>query len=84
MVIRTKRELSFVIKADRMMNIGRFDIPITERVRILFSPNLILSFLERMRKCSYYGYRSHGGGQICFLYSDPVFLQLFEVQKTWR
>ena len=81
MVIRTKRELSFVIKADRMMNIGRFDIPITERVRILFSPNLILSFLERMRKCSYYGYRSHGGGKFVFFTRILFFYNYLKYKK---
>ena len=74
MEIKTKKELRFVIRADRMMNIGRFNIPIKERLRFFISPNLILSYLERMRKCSYYSFKSHGGGGKFVLFTRILFL----------
>lgn len=59
MEIRTKNELKFFIMADLMMNRGYFRKPILYRIKGLFFPDYIMSFLKLMRKLSYY---SHAGG----------------------
>lgn len=56
MVISSKK----VIKADYMMNRGRF----TRKFKDLFFKDYIMDFLVSMRKCSYY---SHGGGKSCYI-----------------
>lgn len=63
-MIKSKRELSFYIMADTMMNRGYFKLPFKERIKRLFLKDDILLFLKLMRKCQYY---SHSGG-VKFIY----------------
>ncbi|OWV14383.1 hypothetical protein [Fibrobacter sp. UWB5] len=53
MEIRTKKELKFVINADRIMN-GCFGGGILCKIKLLLFPNYIISFLKEMRIVSYY------------------------------
>ena len=57
-MISSKKELAFYIKADRMMNRGVFRIPLRQRLLSVLSPDYIMSYLEAMRKLSYYRHRS--------------------------
>ena len=57
MVIRTKDELKFVLKADRMMNRGTFSPSFVERFKCFFFPDYIMAFLVAMRKVSFYCHR---------------------------
>ena len=54
MEIRTKKELRFYLKADLMMNRGKFSWTFAERLHHIVTPDLIMSYLEAMRKYSYY------------------------------
>jgi serine O-acetyltransferase len=54
MEIRTKEELQLFIKADLMMNRGKFSWRLTDRLRHIANPDWIMSYLEAMRKYSYY------------------------------
>ncbi len=56
MVIKTKRELDFVIMADMMMNRGRFKWSITDRLKNILYPDYIMDFLVAMRSLSFYSY----------------------------
>jgi len=53
-MIRTKRELYFYILADRMMNRGVFHYSLSDKIKKIFIPDYIMSFLESMRKAEYY------------------------------
>lgn len=53
-MIKSKRELSFYIMADTMMNRGYFKPSLTERIKRFFIKDDILTFLKLMRKCQYY------------------------------
>lgn len=53
-MIKSKRELSFYIMADTMMNRGYFKPSLTERIKHFFIKDDILTFLKLMRKCQYY------------------------------
>lgn len=59
-MIHTKKELKFYIQADRMMNRGVFEYSFVQKVKNLLHPDRIMSYLEAMRKVSYY---SHTGGK---------------------
>jgi len=59
MEIKSKKELDFVIKADLMMNRGKFKNSVTDTIKEFFSPDYIVKYLQAMRKCSYY---KHSGG----------------------
>ncbi len=59
-MIKSKRELSFYIMADTMMNRGYFKPSLTERIKRFFIKDDILTFLKLMRKCQYYS--QLGGG----------------------
>ena len=59
MKIRTKRDLEFVIKADRMMNRGKFKWELTDRIKHIVAPDYIMQFLESMRKLSFYSGQSN-------------------------
>ena len=52
--ISTKKELSFYIRADRMMNRGKFIYSWKDRFKQLLTPDYIMDYLETMRKCAYY------------------------------
>lgn len=63
MEITSGNELKFFIKADRMMNRGRFEWSWALRLRHLFVKDHIMSFLKSMRCVSYYSYlKRHGKG----------------------
>ena len=55
-MIKSKKELSFFIMADTMMNRGYFKPSLKERFKRLFLKDDILLFLKLMRKCQYYSY----------------------------
>ena len=59
MVIRSKKELSFYLKADRMMNRGVFVFSLKDRIKNMFLPDDIISYLSYMRKVSYYKYKGN-------------------------
>ena len=52
--ITTKKELSFYIQADLMMNRGVFKRPLPQRIKELLFPDPIMRFLRVMRTLSYY------------------------------
>lgn len=53
-MITSKKELDFYILADRMMNRGYFRPTPAQRLKRLLFPDLIMDFLESMRRCQYY------------------------------
>ena len=53
-MIKSKKELSFYIMADTMMNKGYFRPSLKERIKRFFVEDDILTFLRLMRKCQYY------------------------------
>lgn len=53
-MINSKKELSFYLKADRMMNRGTFVYSFKYRLIHWIYPDYIMSYLEAMRKYSYY------------------------------
>lgn len=57
--IRSKKELDFYLKADYMMNTGKFRPSLLDRLMDFFFPNYIMHYLTSMR---YYSYYSHLGG----------------------
>lgn len=63
-MIKSKKELSFYIMADAMMNRGYFRPSLKERIKRVFIKDDVLSFLILMRKCQYY---SQLGGEIHLL-----------------
>lgn len=60
-MINSRKELSFYLKADRMMNRGSFSLSIRERVKECFIPDYIMDFLSAMRHVSYYSKKRWGG-----------------------
>ena len=60
MMINSRKELSFYLKADRMMNRGRFSPSIKDRIFGCFSPDYIMIFLSSMRHVSYYSQKRGG------------------------
>ena len=63
-MITSKKELNFYIKADRMMNRGCFDYSLKKKIRNFLFPDLIMRYLEVMRKAQYYSNCSLGGGDL--------------------
>ena len=59
MKITSKKELDFVIKADRMMNRGAFNRSLSDWIKNLIIRDYIMSYIVAMRKVSYY---KNGGG----------------------
>lgn len=59
MEIYTKKQLKFFILADRMMNRGKFNYSLKDRLINLFLPDYIMQYLEVMRKLSYYSHKRH-------------------------
>ncbi len=53
MEIRTRKELTFVILADKIMNSCEGN-GFLRQIKFFFLPNYIMNFLIEMRKCSYY------------------------------
>lgn len=52
--IKSKKELSFYIKADRMINQGSFQQSFGQKIQDFFFPDYIMRYLSTMRKLSYY------------------------------
>lgn len=63
-MIKTKIELDFYLKADRMMNCGEFAPSLWTSVREIIVPNYKMRFLIAMRKASFY---KNGGGRFLSL-----------------
>ncbi len=59
MKITSRKQLSFFIQADWMINRGKFKPSFKDKVWGLIIPDYIMSYLEAMRKVSYY---KNGGG----------------------
>ena len=59
MQITTKKQLDFYLRADYMINRGKFRPAVLDRIRDIFFPDYIMSYLVAMRKTSYY--KSVGG-----------------------
>lgn len=53
-LIKSKKELSFYIMADRMMNRGYFRRSLLRIIYELFIPDVFMNYLEVMRKLQYY------------------------------
>ena len=56
-MIKSKKELQFYILADRMMNRGDFYLSFKQKILKYLGFDPILSYLETMRKASYYSNR---------------------------
>ena len=54
MQIISKKQLKFYLMADYMMNRGKFEPSLIDRVVHIFFPDYIISYLVAMRKTSYY------------------------------
>ena len=67
-MITSKKELNFYIKADRMMNRGCFDYSLKKKIQNFLFPDLIMRYLEVMRKAQYYSNCSLGGANHCFAF----------------
>lgn len=76
MKISSRKQLSFVLKADYMMNRGKFSPSFTDRLKNLLLPDYIMAYLAVMRKASFY--KGWGGiiGRILFLYYSRKFRAL--------
>ena len=59
MEIKSKNELCFCIKADRMMNTGKFGPSFSDRIKNLLFPDYRMRYLYAMRKSTFY---KNGGG----------------------
>ena len=53
-MIKTKKELQFYIKADRMMNRGSFTRSVKDFWKELIIPDYIIDYLVSMRKVDFY------------------------------
>lgn len=52
--IRSKKELDFYIKADYLMNQGKWKPSFLTRIKEFFIPCYIMRYLKYMRKTCYY------------------------------
>lgn len=53
-MIKTRKELSFYLQADRMMNRGTFKVSWKEKLRSFIMPDYIMDYLSYMRKADFY------------------------------
>lgn len=53
-MIKTRKELSFYLQADRMMNRGTFKVSWKEKIRSFIMPDYIMDYLSYMRKADFY------------------------------
>lgn len=58
-MIKSKKELSFYIMADMMMNRGKFKYTIKDRIRNVFLPDYIMQYMKSMRYVSYISENKH-------------------------
>lgn len=68
MKINSKKELDFVIQADRMMNRGYFKPSLRDTIRDFFFPDYIMQYLYAMRKVSYYKANANRGNRLKYIY----------------
>ena len=52
-MIKTRKELSFYLQADRMMNRGTFKVSWKEKLRSFIMPDYIMDYLSYMRKADF-------------------------------
>lgn len=64
--IKSKQQLEFYLKADRMMNRGAFKYSFKQKLMYYLLPDYIMQYLEALRKYSYY---ANGGG---ILYCEHI------------
>ena len=67
MEIKTKKELTFYLLADRLMNMKSSKRSIDDRIKEFFVPDYVMTYLESMRKTSYYKHRLSKGGVFFYL-----------------
>ena len=53
-MISTRKDLNFYIKADYMMNRGRFTPSFKDRILNILSPDYIINYLRELRMVEYY------------------------------
>lgn len=75
-MISTKKELSFYIAADTMINRGYFAPPIAKRIAHIFNPDIVVDFLKSMRRFSYYCHQTGLISRIKAAYYKFRFLSL--------
>ena len=54
LMIETKKQLSFYLMADRMMNRGVFKYSLSTKMRMYIIKDYVMEYLEVYRKYSYY------------------------------
>ena len=59
-MIKSKQELKFYIMADRMMNRGYFNEPLSRKILSFLYPDWVVKYLTTLRKAEYYS--NAGGG----------------------
>lgn len=75
-MIRTKRELELYILADRMINRGVFHYSLLHRIKKIFIPDYVMSFLESMRRAEYYKEQHGVINKLCFYWNSIKFNKL--------
>ena len=58
-MISSKKELKFYIMADMMMNRGKFQWSLRDRIKHIFLPDYIMRYLKSMRYYAYYSNKQH-------------------------
>ncbi len=53
MMIKTKKELKLFIMADMMMNRGKFEWSLADRIKHIFLPDYLMAYLKSLRYCQY-------------------------------
>lgn len=53
-MIKSKKELTFYIKADTMMNRGYFKTSIKQQIKNLLAPDYVMDYLVVLRECAFY------------------------------
>lgn len=67
-MIQSKKQLSFFIMADMMMNRGKFKMTFLDRLKNLFISDDIMKYLEVLRKTSFYKNSSHPINKLLFIW----------------
>ncbi len=68
-MISTKKELMFFLRADSLMNLGYFKRPLKKVLRDLFVPDYTMQFLRAMRRDSFYANQSGPWNKIRYGYN---------------
>lgn len=77
-MISSKKELRFYIMADTMINRGYFKAPFLKRIAQIFNQDIVVDFLNNMRKYSYY---SHQKGVINYLLGGYYKIKFLRLSK---